>query len=172
MRIQFSADDVKLDVSMASGGKFQPVLSTARNGTVLIEITRSELQGVLMAFAQAAADEQKAKIESADLVLAQAGDRSVLATLRVKAKKMMVGVGVTVEGRADFDERLGVTLSGLKANGDGMVGSMVAGLLGSKLKQHEGRTVDLAPPALRNVRLRDLKVDASDPLRLTAAFES
>jgi hypothetical protein len=172
MRIQFSADDVKLAVTKAAGGKFEPVLSTARNGSVLIELARGELQGMLMAFAQAAADEQKARIESADLSLSQAGERSVHAVLRVKAKKMMVGVGVIVEGRADVSDRLSVTLSGLKATGEGMVGGMVAGLLGGKLKEHEGREFDLAPPALRNVRLHDLKVEAGDPLRITAAFES
>ena len=172
MRIQFSADDIKLDVTKAAGGKFEPVLSTARNGSVLIELTRTELQGMLMAFAQAAAEEQKAKIESADLVLTQASDKAVLAMLRVKAKKMMMGVAVTVEGRADVSDRLSVTLSNLKATGEGMVGGMVAGLLGGKLKEHEGKAFDLAPPALKNVRLHDLKVDAGDPLRITAAFES
>ncbi|MDB5297530.1 MAG: hypothetical protein JWO31_3513 [Phycisphaerales bacterium] len=172
MRIHFSADDVKLDVAKAAGGQFAPTLASAKNGSVLIELAKAELQGFLMAFAQAAAAEQGAKIESAELTLRQAADRAVAATLRVKAKKAFVPATVTVDGRADVDDRLTVTLSGLRAAGEGMVGSMVAGLLEGKLKQFEGKAFDVAPPALRNVRLRDLKVDAGDPVRLTAAFES
>jgi len=172
MRIHFSADDVKLDVTKAAGGRFDPVVTGAHDGSLLIELTRAELQGILMAFAQAAAAEQGAKIESAELSLSQAGERAVSATLRVKAKKMFVGVGVTVQGRADVNEQLKVTLSNLAANGDGTVGGMVAALLGGKLKEHDGKQFDLAPPALKNVRLKDLKVDAGDPLRITASFES
>ncbi len=108
MRIHFSADDVKLDVTKPAGGAFAPVVTGAQNGSLLIELTKAELQGMLMAFAQAAAAEQGAKIESADLALSQAGDRGILANLRVKAKKMFMSVTVIVDGRADFDDSLAV----------------------------------------------------------------
>jgi hypothetical protein len=172
MRINFSADDVKLDVAKNAEGKLAPALAGARDGSVLVEITRAELQGMLMAFAQAAAAEQGAKIESADLTLAQAGDRAVAASLRIKAKKSFIPATVVVEGRADVDERLNVRLSGLRCDGEGMVGGVVAGLLGGKLKQFEGREFDLAPPALKKLKLTGLKVEAGDPLRLSAGFES
>lgn len=172
MRIHFAADDVRLDVTKAVGGAFAPTLAAARNGSVLIELAKSELQDLLIAFAQAAAAEQGAKVESADLTLTQAGDRAVAATLRVKAKKSFIPAVVTVDGRADVDERLSVTLSNLRCAGEGVVGGAVAGLLEGKLRQYEGRTFDVAPAALRNARLTGLKVDATDPVRLTAAFES
>ena len=174
MRIHLSADDVKLDVTKAAGGAFAPALAAARNGSVLIEFARAELQGMLLAFARAAAAEQGATVESADLTLAQAGERAVAITLKVRARKSFIpaAVAVTVDGRADVDERLAVTLSNLRCAGEGMVGGAVAGLLGGKLRQYEGRAFDVAPPALRNVRLTGLKVEADDPVRLTASFES
>lgn len=172
MRISFSADDVKLDVARNAKGDLMPSLAGARNGAVLIELTRAELQGMLMAFAQAAAAEQGAKIESADLTVTQAGDRAVMAMLRVKAKKSFIPATVVVEGRADVDERLNVTLSGLRCTGEGMVGSVVAGVLGAKIKPFEGREFHLAPEPLKNVRLEGLKVEAGDPVRLSAAFQS
>lgn len=172
MRINFSADDVALDVAKNAAGQLAPSLAGARNGSVLVELTRAELQGMLMAFARAAAAEQGAKVESADLTLAQAGDRAVTATLRVRAKKAFIPATVTVDGRADVDDRLNVRLSGLRCAGDGMVGGVVAGVIGAKLGAFEGRDFALAPDALRNLRLTGLKVEAADPVRLSAAFES
>src|SRR4051794_37326364 len=172
MRINFSADDVKLDVAKDAGGKLAPALAGARNGTILIELTRAELQGMLMAFAQAAAAEQGAKIESADLTLAQAGDRAVSSNLRIKAKKLFTPATIVVEGRADVDEQLNVRLSGLQCSGEGMVGGVVAGLLGGKLKQFGGGKFNLPPPALKKLRLTGMKVEAGDPLRVSAQFES
>jgi hypothetical protein len=172
MRISFSADDVKIDVAKNASGDLAPALGAARNGSVLVELTRAELQGMLMAFAQAGAAEQGAKIESAELSLSQAGDRAIAATLRVKAKKAFIPATVLVEGRADVDERLNVKLSGLRCTGEGMVGSVVAGVLGAKLKPFEGKEFALAPEALKKLRLEGLKVDAGDPVRLSATFQS
>ena len=173
MRINFQADDVKLDVSKNAQGQLAPSLAGARNGQVLVELTKAELQGMLMAFAQAGAAEQGAKVESADLSLGQAGDRAVTASLRVRAKKsIMPAVTVTVDGRADVDDRLNVTLSNLRASGEGMLGGVLAGFINGKLKEHEGKRFALAQDALKNLRLKDLKVDAADPVRLSATFES
>jgi hypothetical protein len=173
MRINFQADDVKLDVAKNAQGQLAPSLSKARNGQVLIELTKAELQEMLMAFAQAGAAEQGAKVESADLTLGQAGDRAITASLRVRAKKsIMPAVTVTVDGRADVDDRLNVTLTGLRASGEGMIGSVLAGLIGGKLKEYEGRKFALAQDALKNLRLTGLKVEAADPVRLSAGFES
>lgn len=172
MRINFSADDVKLDVAKNAQGQLAPALAGARNGQVLVELTKAELQGMLLAFAQAGAAEQGAKVESTDLTLGQAGDRAVTASLRVKAKKSFVPVVITVEGRADVDDRLNVRLSNLKATGEGMVGPMVAGVLNGKLREHEGKQFALAKDALKNLRLSGLKVDAGDPVRISANFES
>lgn len=172
MRIQFTADDVRLDVSRSADGKPLPSVAAARNGTVLIELTKAELQGLLMAFAQAALDEHGGKIESADLDLSSAGDRAVRASLRVKASKMLVSAIVTLEARAEVDEHLAVKLSNLRAVGDGLVGSAVAGMLRARLGDYEGRTFDLAPGVLDNIKLSTCKIEVEDPVRISARFEA
>ncbi|HEX8915157.1 MAG TPA: hypothetical protein VF796_22590 [Humisphaera sp.] len=171
MKIQFSADDVKVNVAKDAKGQLAPSLAAARNGYLLLEITRAELKGMLMAFAEAAAKEQGAKVEDAELTLSSVGPRAVAASLRVKAKKSFIPAVVTVEGQADIDERLTVTLSNLRAAGEGMVGGVVGGLIGAKLKEFEGKRLDVAPPAIRNVRLHELRLDPADPVRVTAQFE-
>jgi hypothetical protein len=169
MRILFSADDVKLDITRDSG-KLVPSVAAARDGTALIELTRAELQSLLASLAQAAVEEHGAKIQSADLALASAGDRALTAKLKLKAKKSVVSVDITIDARAEVDEHLTVRISGLQASGEGFIDAMVAGALNAKLAEHEGRTFDLAPDALKNIRLTRIEVDAGDPLRITAGF--
>jgi hypothetical protein len=169
MKIQFSADDVRLDVAKDPGGKFVPSVASSNNGSLLVEFGKTELESMLLAFAKAAAAEQGVKIESAELSLAQAGERAVEGTVRVKARQMM-SVTVIITGRADVDEKLNVTLSNLSAKGEGFAGTVAAGFLGSKLKPYEGRRLPLAGEYLKNVRLTSLKLDAGDPLRVTAQF--
>jgi hypothetical protein len=171
MQIRLAADDVRLDVAKDARGQLTPSLAAARNGTLLVEFTKAELQHLLLAFAQAGAAEQGVKIESADLTLASAGPRAVTASVRVRAKKGFIPATLVIDGRADVDEQLAVTLSGLRATGEGVVGSMVSGVIGGKLREHEGKRFDLRPAALRSLRLRGLQVDPGDPLRVSAAFE-
>ena len=172
MRIQFAAEDVRLDVVRADNGKFSPILAGARNGTVLIELTKAELQSLLMAFVQAALDEHGAKILSGDLNLSSAGDRAVRASLRVTVKKMLVNVTVTIEARAEVDEHLAVTISDFRVLGDGMVDSLVAGMLRARLESHEGRVFNLTPKALKNVKLSKLRIQSDELVQIVAAFEA
>lgn len=170
MKVQFQADDVRLDVNKNASGQLAPSLASARNGLILLELTRSELEAMLLAFAQAGAAEQGVKVDSVELTLSAAGERTVQASVRVKAKKGFIPVTVTVNGRADVDERLNATVSGLTCQGEGMVGPMVAGMIGAKLAGYNGKAFPLAGDALRTVRLGGLKVEAGDPLRVSATF--
>jgi hypothetical protein len=172
MKINFQADDVRVNVTADAAGRLVPSLASAHDGSVLIEFGKAEIEAMLLTFAQAAAAGQGAKVESAELTLVSRGDRAVEASVRVKAKKAFVPAVVTVTGRADVDERLTVTVSRLACIGEGMIGQMVSGLLATKLREHEGKSFPLAGDALKNVKLKSLKVDAGDPLRVTAAFES
>lgn len=171
MKINIQADNVRLDVAKDSKGRLQPSIAKAQYGLLLVEFAKAELESMLLAFAQAAAADQGVNIQSAELTLSSTGSLGVQGSVRVKAKKAFVPVTVTVSGRADVDDRLNVTISNLATDGEGMIGSMVAGLIKGKLAGHEGRRFALAGEQLKNVRLQDLKVDAGDPLRITAKFE-
>jgi hypothetical protein len=170
MRIQFSADDVRLDMEREEDGKLAPEVAAARNGTALIELTRTELQELLVSVVQSAVEEHGVKIQSADLALSSIGERAVACSLHLRAMKMLVSVEVTIAARADVDEHLTLRISGLKATGDGLIDSIAASVLDTKLAEHEGRAFDLAPRALRHVKLSDLRVDAGDPMRISAGF--
>ncbi len=77
-----------------------------------------------------------------------------------------------MNGRVDVDERLNARVSQLQCQGEGMIGGVVAGVIAAKLKQFEGRQFPLAGAYLSNVKLQGIQVDASDPVRVSATFET
>ena len=53
-----------------------------------------------------------------------------------------------------------------------MIGSMVSGLVKSKLKPYEGKTFPLMTFSLGDVALRDLKIDVKKDVLVAAEFGS
>src|SRR5436190_801078 len=116
MRIQLSADSVKLDIARDDDGNLSPAVAAARDGKLSIELSRAELQDLLIAVARPLVEEHGARIESADLELASAGERALTARLRIRAQKLILSVDVAIDARVDVDEHLALTLSGLSAS--------------------------------------------------------
>lgn len=146
------------------------VLSGANEGSVDVNVTKADLQALALAAANLAAKEHGVKIESVDLDLKSEGDRAVSGDVRVKAKKMMLSGVLRVSGRLAIDEDLKATISDLACSGEGMIGSMVAGVVQPKLKGYNGKQVPLMAFSLGDVALRDLKIDTKDGLHVTARF--
>jgi hypothetical protein len=119
-----------------------------------------------------AAKEQGIKIEGLDLTLASAGPRSLAVDARVKAKKMMVSGVIHIKGKVDVDDEMNATVSGLECKGEGMVGTMVAGVVQGKLKPYEGKVFPLMTFSLGDVALRDLKIDVKNTVKVSADFGS
>ena len=172
MKLEFQANDIRLDVARDVRGNFATKVSGAKGGSFQLEIGRGELESMLLAFAQAAAAEQGAKVESTELALTPAGERGVQANVRVRAKKSFIPATVNVTGRMDVDDKLNATFSAISCTGDGMIGAVVAGVLSNKLQPFNGRTLPLAGQYLQNIRLQSLKLEVGDPLRISATFAS
>ena len=70
----------------------------------------------------------------------------------------------------EIDDALNAIFSRLKCEASGMIGSMAAGFIRPQLVKLQERPFPLASLPLAGVKLRDLKIDAGDPLRLQAWF--
>ena len=161
-----------LSFDYASNAKGDPllVLTDAQEGHVEIRIKQDDLQAMLKSAATLAAKEHGVTIQDIQVDLKAAGPRSLEADVRVKAKKMMMSGVVHVRGRADVDDELVATLSDLKVEGEGMIGTMAAAFLKSHVIKYEGRKVPLMTFSLGDVALRDLKISTKGAIRLTASF--
>ena len=172
MELGLTARGVTLDFDRDRKGKPLLVLNDAKEGKVEAKIGKEDLERLVEEAARAAAETQGIKIQDLDLKLTSKGPRSAAAEVRVKAKKAILSGVVVIKGQLDIDNDLNATISGLSASGEGVVGSAAAGLVQGKLKQYDGTKVSLMAFSLGDVKLRDLKIDLKDALKVSASFGS
>jgi hypothetical protein len=146
------------------------VLSDAEDGKVEAKITKDDIQTLLLAAAGMAAKQQGITIQDLDLDLKSDGPRSVAADVRIKAKKMMMSGVINITGKLDVDDDLNATISNLNCNGEGMIGSVAAGIVQKKIAPYDGMEVPLMAFSLGDVALRDLKITVKDSVQVSAAF--
>ena len=172
LEMELKANGVKLDFGRDKKGQPLLVLADAKEGHVQARMSKADIESLARTAAEMAAGQQGIKIEGLDLKLTQEGKRSIAAEVRVKAKKLMVSGVIHLTGKLDIDDELNATVSGLECTGEGMIGTMAAGLVKSKLKPYDGAVFSLMTFSLGDVTLRDLKIDVKDSVQVTAEFES
>jgi len=165
-----TASGVRLDYAKDKKGNPLLVLAGADEGEAEAKIGKADIESLAMAVAGAAAKQQGVTVQDLSVNLTSEGDRSVAAEVRVKAKKLMMSGVIHVRGKLDVDDELNATVSDLSCKGDGVVGSMAAGLIQGKLQEYNGRRIPLMAFSLGDVSLRDLKIDTKGGLHVTAKF--
>lgn len=170
--LSLNAKGVKLDYGRDKKGQPLLVLADAKEGHVEAKMSKADIESLARAAAELAAKQQGIKIEGLELTLTSNGPRSLAADAKVKAKKMMVKGTIHIRGKVDVDDEMNATISGLNCQGDGVVGTMVSGVVQSKLKPYEGKVFPLMTFSLGDVALRDLKIDVKNNVRVSADFGS
>jgi hypothetical protein len=161
---------VRFEFARDQKGKPLLVLSEAAEGHVDVNVSKADLQSLALAAAKLAAKEQGVTIQDVNIDLKSEGKRSLSATARVKAKKLMVSGTLNLSARVVVDDELNATISDLKCTGEGMIGTMAAGSVQPKLKEYNGRKIALLAFLVGDLSLRDLKIDVKAGLHVTARF--
>lgn len=170
--LTIKARGVSFDFGRDKKGNPLLVLTDARNGQVDAQISKRDIQALLLAAAQEVGEQQKVKIQDLQLSLAQKGARSIAADVKVTAKKMLVSSTLELHGELEIDDELNATLRDLRASGEGMIASMVSKVVQSKLKPYEGKTFPLVTFSLGDIALRDLKINVKKDVQVSAKFGS
>src|SRR2546422_1410299 len=157
--LSLDARGVKFDYGRDKKGQPLLVLADAKEGHVEAKISQSDIESLARAAAEVAARQQGIRIEGLDLSLTSRGPRSLAVDARVKAKKMLVSGVIHVKGKVEVDDEMNATVSGLECKGEGVVGTMVAGVVKGKLKPFDGKVFPLMTFSLGDVALRDLKIE-------------
>lgn len=168
--LDLSASRVSLDFAHDQSGKALLLLGDAADGRIEMKVNKSDLQAALTDAATAAAKPHGVAIQDLQLNLTSDGPRSLAGELRVKAKKMVMSGVVLLRGRIDIDDSLVATLSNLACSGEGMIGSMAAAMVNTKLKTYEGRRTPLTALSLGETTLRDLTITSGALVSITATF--
>ena len=170
--LSLKARAVSFDFARDKQGNPMLVLTSAQEGHVEAKISKADIESLLLTFARELAAQHNVEIQSLKLDLTSDGKRSLAADVRITATKMFVTSTIHLCGRADIDDELNATLSNLTAEGDGIVGKLVATLVQKKVKSHEGEIIPLMTFSLGDVTLRDLKISVKSDVQVSAEFGS
>lgn len=147
-------------------------LAGAQTGEFRLEIARADLEEMIRAIAQEAARPHGVTIQRASLHTESIGPRSVKFCADVLAQKLFMHTALTLRGVLTVDDALDARLSELNCSGGGIIGSLASEFFKPYIARLEKRPFPLASYALRGVRVRDLSLEAGEPLRVRASFGS
>lgn len=168
--LTLKAQNVRFDFARDKKGRALLVLTSARDGHVQAKISKADIRALVTSIAREVAKQQKIQIQDLELDLVAHGSRSLAADVRIKAKKLLMTGVIRIKGRVDVDDELVATLSDLRAEGEGVVGSLASGIVEHHLKPHEGRRIPLVAFSLGDVALRDLKIAVKNDVQVSAEF--
>jgi hypothetical protein len=170
VKLDLAASDVSFNYDRNASGQLLMLPASCRTGTATVEISRSDLEAMVLTQATVAAAQQGAKITRIDLELILRSERSLAVDVRVHAKKMMMGGVVHVTGQVDLDAQLNATLSHLTCEGEGVAGKIAATFIAPKLKRVDGQTFPVASFGYAGMHIHELRITSVDPVIITATF--
>jgi hypothetical protein len=170
--LSLSAREVQLGQGKDSTDQIVLSLASAADGKIEISATQTDLETLIAKLAKEQAAKQGITIDDVRLKLRQKSAESVAAEVDLRAKKLFLSASIRVTGQLDLDDQLNLKVSGLNCTGDGGIATMACGILTPYLRKIEGREIPLMSLSLGHVRLRDVRVDVGDKLRITAGFGS
>lgn len=171
--VRLEASGVRLALAGASPGEDAAAtldLAGARTGELAIEMSQREIEKAILALAQSAAREHGVSIERTALKTESTGPRSVKFCADVLARKLFMHTAITLRGELSVDGNLDARLTGLTCSGGGIIGQLASNFLQPHIAKLERQVFPLASFALRGVRVRDIALEAGEPLRVRAAF--
>ncbi len=164
-----TADGARLDFARDSREKIALVVKTARSGAIDGQIRHADLEKVVRTVAHAEAAKHGAKIDKVVLSFTSLGPRSLGFDAKITAS-MFMSTTIRVQGWMEIDDALNVNFSKLTCEASGMIGTMASGFIRPQLDKLQRQPIALAGYLLGGLKLRDLKIEAGDPLRAQATF--
>lgn len=172
MRLHLHARQAQFHYNRDRRGRAVMVLAAAQDGQVEAHLTRADIEAILLAGAQAAAQERGLTLKDVNLKLTQLDSRSVGIDLHVTVKKLFVTAPFHLAGQIHIDDALNAELRNLTCDGEGMIASLVGNLVRPHLQRLNGRQIPLMALSLGQIRLRDLRLSVTDGLHIHASFAS
>jgi len=170
--LALKASGVRLNRGKDADGNIVLGLDSAADGSVEISTGKSDLEGAIGEVARAEAGKQGVTIEEVRLTLRETGPRSVAGEAQLRARKLFFTATVQMAAQLTIDDELNATLSGLRCQGEGVVGNLACGFLQPHLEKLEGRQVALMAFALGDIRLRDVRLAVGEEIMVRAEFGS
>ena len=169
LAVDAHATDPAFDLGRNAAGQLIAMLAQATDGRVTVRLTPDAIDAALLMAARSAAADHGVDIRAVRATLTARTPRELDVVIDATVKKF-VTFPLRLAGRLSIDDALTATASALTVTGSGMAATAAAAVLRPQLRKLEGQTVPLLSYTLGDVRLRDVAVDTTDGLRVTATF--
>jgi hypothetical protein len=170
LQLDLTAQNASFAYGKNTGQKQIATLRDASDGKLSIHISHDDLEsGALNAARHFAGS--NVTIQSIDIALNSVSPTELNVLLTITAKKFVSAI-VRVSGRIHIDADLVLTATALKADAEGMVGTIAANMIRPHLQDLESKPLPLMTFSLGNVKIRDVKIDTTNGLQISAAFGS
>jgi hypothetical protein len=168
--LSLRARHVNLDFSRDEASKVVLGLTSARDGDLTLAISKNDLDALFVKLIENSATKHGISVENVSLHLDQFGDRTISFQAEIRARKLFMSTTVSISGKADLVDQPAVRLSDLACRGSGAIGSVATEILRPQLERWNNSTIPLVPFLHQNIRLKNLTLDTSGPLKIHAQF--
>ena len=170
LNLVIDAYEIILHQSSDSAGNLFLSLQRADKGRIAIAIAQRDLEWLIDKIAKIEAGKQGVAIERVQLNLTSRGPRSLRAEVRVQARKLFIRALIRIAGVLEIDEQFVAHISNLTCDGEGAIATVACGVLAPHLQALQNRNFPLLALPLGEVQLRDVSLNVSDGIEVTAEF--
>lgn len=171
LNIHITATDARLDLQHDEHGRPMVMLADAKNATFQFQADMADIERVLMMDLNDAAEKYKVKAVKVKLKLEAVNNRSIDVDLRLSTKVLeYVPATMHFQAHVDIDGDMYAKLSHLKCDGDEALGPLITSLIRPGLHKYEGKSRLIFGFPTGDLKLRDVKIQGGDELRVTAIF--
>jgi hypothetical protein len=170
VNLQLTARDVVFHEGHDEKGEALLLVHNVRTGHLVISAAQLDLENTIRQVAEREGRKHGILIEGTRVSLRARGSRSIAADVHLRARKFLLRANVDITAQIDVEKDFAVRLSNLKCRGDGMVGSLACDVLGSHLRQLDGKTFSIMPLLYGEIQLHDVRIAVADTVEITADF--
>ena len=169
--IGMTASDAKFEIRRDKKGHPMLALAGAEDGRVSLEVSRKDIDRLLLQSARESAGKYGVSVDSTKLKLAMIDGKSLRVDLKVNLRVAAVlPAGLRFKARMDLDDQLNGKITRLSCEGDQLLGPLISGVINPALEKYEGKKRPLVGFAFGKMKLKDLQIDVEDGFKLEAAF--
>ena len=172
LTLTLNAADASLALAHTTGGDSLLTLARTAHGEVVIEASRADLQELAHKLIVEAASKQGVDIKRTELEVTSRTPRSVEFRAVVTAKMFVMSATVAVSGDVSIDDDLNARFENLKCAGDGMIASTANAFLRPQFQRLQNRKFPLLAFSIGDARLRDIRIEAGETIRVSAEIGS
>jgi hypothetical protein len=171
LNIHIKATDARLDLEHDEHGRPMVMLADAKNATFQFQADLADIERVLVMDLNDAAGKYKVKVVNAKLKLDAVNNRSIDVDLHLTTTVLQyIRAGMHFQAHVDIDNDMYARLSHLKCDGDEALGPLITSLIRPGLNKYEGKSRLIFGFPTGELKLRDVKIQGGDEVKVTAIF--